>query len=45
MTVCSLTAKAPMQALVAVMRKRIHMAFALLKHQTPFNPAVVQPNA
>ena len=36
--------KAPMQALVAVMRKLIHIAFGLLKHQTPFNPALVQQN-
>lgn len=37
--------KAPLQALVAIMRKLIHLAFGWLKHQTPFNPALVQQNA
>lgn len=30
--------KPPMQALVAVMRKLIHIAFGVLKHQTPYQP-------
>ncbi|MGQ0501965.1 MAG: IS110 family transposase [Panacagrimonas sp.] len=30
--------KPPMQALVAIMRKLVHIAFGVLKHQTPYQP-------
>lgn len=37
--------KAPMQAIVAVMRKLVHIAFVVLKHQTAFNPQMLAKNA
>ncbi len=30
--------KRPKQAIVAVMRKLLHIAFGVIKHQTPYNP-------
>lgn len=37
--------KPKMAALAAVMRKLIHIAFGVLKHQTPFDPALASANA
>ncbi len=30
--------KRPKQAIVAVMRKLLHIAFGVIKHQTPYDP-------
>jgi hypothetical protein len=32
--------KSKMGALVAAMRKLVHIAFGVLKHNTPFNPNI-----
>jgi len=34
--------KSKMCALGALMRKLLHIAFGILKHQTPYNPAMVR---
>jgi len=34
-----------MSALGAIMRRLVHIAFGILKHQTPFNPALVSKYA
>ena len=37
--------KSKMSALGAIMRRLVHIAFGILKHQTPFNPALVSKYA